>query len=633
MVRLKMSGSTGYTPNARERDGHVYYVAQRHPRADDRNPGAKNRPFKTIAAAAARAQPGDWFVIDAGTYREEVTLPVNGHPFLPSSFIVFKAAPGKRVYWKGSDVFSPVWQDMGTGLFQAAIPDSLFGEGVYNPYALSGVLDEPGIVRPCAGPHLPETQGQIYVNDEPLEQLTAIEAVRQNSGSFIVTADGRQVVVHFKEGRPPQRPVELTVRRRCIQPPEKGLFLIQTMGIVIDHAAEPGAFERGRPRVIRCNSGTGIGMRKSVLCLGDTRCKAMGLPAYVGWPAYVSAEQDVIRATLMDNTQPGTYPKGRVFIAESADGGKQWRPIKPTESDPEAGGHYFLDESQNALIRLYNRSPQGRDSQGQTARPHDVLAQYSRDAGQTWTPAEPIDSGSYYYNPIRMRNGNLVWGYQKDGSDGRLHGGVQIGCWCDDGNGVNWQRGASLTLPPEKSSVGPCEPALGELADGRLFVVMRQQYPVTPTQDTPGFPSVKFFAVSVDSGRTWGALQPLTYDDGRYVYSPASMPGVIVSSKTRRVYVLLNIADRSVTGCDPRSALHIAELDQERLCLKRQTVAIVDMKHEEHHHLVRFSNFALIEERQTKNWLLFMRLAMSEVCPIRHGYDMNSYRYEIELPS
>jgi len=39
-----------------------------------------------------------------------------------------------------------------------------------------------------------------------------------------------------------------------------------------------------------------------------------------------------------------------------------------------------------------------------------------------------------------------------------------------------------------------------------------------------------------------------------------------------------------------------------------------------------------IEERETKNLLLLMKLQMAEHCPIRNGYDFNCHRYEIILP-
>ena len=97
--------------------------------------------------------------------------------------------------------------------------------------------------------------------------------------------------------------------------------------------------------------------------------------------------------------------------------------------------------------------------------------------------------------------------------------------------------------------------------------------------------------------------------------------------------MLINISESSAYACDPRTTLHIAELDPATLCVKRDTVAIVDTKHEEHHHCIRFSNWCAMEDRYPNNLLLFMKLHLSELCPVRKGYDYNVYRYEIEFPT
>ena len=44
----------------------------------DGNPGTKAKPFKTISAAAAIAQPGDTITVHEGVYRERVNPPRGG---------------------------------------------------------------------------------------------------------------------------------------------------------------------------------------------------------------------------------------------------------------------------------------------------------------------------------------------------------------------------------------------------------------------------------------------------------------------------------------------------------------------------------------------------------------------------
>ena len=104
------------------------------------------------------------------------------------------------------------------------------------------------------------------------------------------------------------------------------------------------------------------------------------------------------------------------------------------------------------------------------------------------------------------------------------------------------------------------------------------------------------------------------------------------SGKNGRVYLALNISPRPSAGCDPRTHLYLAEIDAATLAIPRDRLILVEATHPEHYPTVRFSNFQLIEDRATRNPVLFMKLAMSESCPVRRGYDTNLYRYEIVLP-
>jgi hypothetical protein len=54
--------------------GNEYFVAQRHPAADDGNAGTEARPLKTIPAAVRKAQPGDTIWVKQGNYEDRVVL-------------------------------------------------------------------------------------------------------------------------------------------------------------------------------------------------------------------------------------------------------------------------------------------------------------------------------------------------------------------------------------------------------------------------------------------------------------------------------------------------------------------------------------------------------------------------------
>ncbi len=612
-----MSNDKKYSPNAPELMGKTYYVAQNDPAASDKNPGSQSQPFATIANAAMVVGQGDVVIIDEGVYREEVLLIRHGHRWRPETKVTFKTVPGKEVYLKGSDVFEAEWKAVGSGTHKAKLPDALFDENVYNPYELSCVIDEPGKVRPAQGPVLPETLGQIYVDGEPLEQLTSEEAVQATLGSFVVSADGQEIVVHFEDGSPPtDQLTELTVRERCFRPQFAGPVYIETMGMVVEHAANPGPFCYCRPLTIRNNPGTGITVRKTfALPIGHNRS-----PSIMSLPSYKSTNAPTIIASYQHDR--GVEGEDATPLAiESDDAGRSWE----TVGNSEIGGcgychGYFLDEEYNLVTRHYVEGD-------------ETLFVFSADQGRTWSPPERMGNvkNRVYYRIIKLADGTLLWPYTEENPRGFWSLAVLLGKWRDDLSGVDWEQGGKAAADPMISSQGLDEPAACQLPDGRIFIILRCRN-VLSTQDSPGVPSVKRFCISEDGGKTLGDAKVLTYEDGSYVYSGANYPDVWRSSKNGKVYVLINISDHATHQCDPRTTLHIAELDPQTLCVKKDTVAIVETKHEEHDFWVRFSNWSSMEDRYTGNLLLFMNLHLCEYCHVRKGYDYNVYRYEIEFP-
>ena len=98
----------------------TYYVDNNSARADDNGPGTKARPFRTINKAAQVLQPGERVVIASGTYRECVR-PARGGTG-PTQMISYEAAPGAKVFIKGSEVLKDGWQ-------QESIPVGFRGFG------------------------------------------------------------------------------------------------------------------------------------------------------------------------------------------------------------------------------------------------------------------------------------------------------------------------------------------------------------------------------------------------------------------------------------------------------------------------------------------------------------------------
>ena len=662
-----------YLPNAWASRGRTYCVAQQHPRASDKNPGTAALPFKTISAAAKVAGAYDRIMIDEGIYREQVPLLRHGHSYYPRSWIAFEAVPGKEVYVKGSDVFDADWQDIGGAVHAADLPHTLFEEGAYNPYEMAcrprpsphnrprgayypnasgSETGEQEKVRPARGARLPETLGQIYVDGEALDQLGSLEAVRETPNSFVVSGDGRQIVCHFRDGQiPKDRLVELAVRERCFKPafpvPPGGL-MITTAAICAEHAADPGAFSFCRPLSIRRNSKSGITVRKTLHVPNSTGelCGIFaGNLSYLskGDPTVLCHVQDGARAVLPPQAgTPSPLFIGPSIAMVSRDGAKTWQRLEtgPLADRPAS---YFLDEENGMLLRHYPRDVRGDNLEAAgTAVGREQLLEVSPDAGKTWSgPQTSLPKSSFsYFTMLKLRNGRLfavtidnrpelspLFAFHHD----QLFFVVKtwLGDWRGDLSGVDWEPAATLRVNPEMGVQGVDEPQACQLPDGTIFAIFRQCGSL-PSQDSPGFPTVKLYAVSEDDGRTWTELRPLTFEDGTYVYSSVSFASAICSAKNGRAYVILNILNRPFQGCLPRVALHIAEIDKDTFSVKRDTITVIEEVHDEHSYLVGYSNWGMLEDRYTKNLLLFMKL---ENGPVYDGYDFCSYRYEIEFPA
>ena len=653
-----------YLPNAWRTFGKTYHVSQQHPQASDEHPGTAALPFKTISVAARIAEGYDRVVIDAGVYREQVPIVQAGHRYYPKSWLIFEAAPGAEVYIKGSDVFNPDWQEIGAGVYEAELPEHLFEEGAYNPYELacertsspsnyqydragydpresSGTAEAIRKVRPTQGPLLPETLGQVYVDGTPLEQLDSLHAVQDTPGSFVVSADGKNIICHFTDGKKPEENlVELTVRERCFKaqfPAHWGGLMIQTLGIRAEHAAEPGAFSLCRPLSIRRNCRSGITVRRTFHAPNSTGS------SYVlrSIPSYLSKDKPTILCSIADSTKPLPPHKIPAIATASHDGLKTWEKV---ESGPLAQqvANYFLDEENGMLLRYYQRQLTEDDSEGAYGSTrYQLLMEVSPDGGGTWNSPEELEFGERvnYYRIIRLRNGKLFWMTNDNRPELSplfaikrdclfFTAGAWLGQWRPDLSGVDWELAGELKVNPDRSVQGLDEPSACQLPDGRIFTIFRQGC-VLPSQEQPGYPCVKLFTVSADDGRTWTEPRPLTFDDGKFAYSSTSYSETICSSRNGRVYVILNILNRPNRGCLPRAVLHVAEIDQDTLCIKRDTVTVIEELLEDHSHQVGYSNWGMLQDRYTENLLLFMKL---ENGPVYDGYDYNSYRYEIELP-
>ena len=182
----------------------ILYVDSVYPLASDQNPGSQVRPFKTIGRAAAAAvsnnanQVATKVIIGAGTYRESIDLPKNGHETEAS--IVFEAAG--EVIVSGSDVWTGWRKVEGADVLAHAWPYTWGLAPVPTGWEPHVKLKD--IVR---------RSEMVFVNGAPLDQVLSRSELQ--AGRFFVDEKARAIYMQLSEGLPlDQVVVEVAVRPR-----------------------------------------------------------------------------------------------------------------------------------------------------------------------------------------------------------------------------------------------------------------------------------------------------------------------------------------------------------------------------------------------------------------------------------
>jgi hypothetical protein len=270
----------------------TYYVDNGDAKADDNGPGTKARPFRTINKAAQLLQPGERVVIASGVYRECVR-PARGGTS-PSQMISYEAAPGAKVFIKGSEVLKDGWVEqpipagVGPGGQGGSTPPvtawrheftaAMFPDA-YQPFALPSIMGSWSWLDPRVvdiGPFL-RRRGLVFVDGkplEPVEQQRELAAARlqpapdftvpaqpQNglpprrrggpimqevggspNARYWVEASGQAIQIRLASGTPADHEIEVTTRQAALVPAEGGVGFIRIKGITFHHAANAYPF-------------------------------------------------------------------------------------------------------------------------------------------------------------------------------------------------------------------------------------------------------------------------------------------------------------------------------------------------------------------------------------------------------
>ena len=286
--------------------------------------------------------------------------------------------------------------------------------------------------------------------------------------------------------------------------------------------------------------------------------------------------------------------------------------------------------------------------------------QVSADAGRTWDePRQLIERGeefneTHWAKDVTFREGCAVLGEPPPFHklpDGRIvfpcqvrtdaatdrYGTIQAGrfygVWNDDATDLQWTSGGRVYG-------GGCEQTTAILRDGRMLNVMRAQGQITPYLFDLW---LRPYSLSEDQGDTWSEPKPLTYDDGSGLTSPRSWSVLIRSESNGRLYWIADILpaldteesaairDRYRGRADPRYPLAIAEVDEDTLTLKRDTLTTIQDREPHMPHWVRFSNYHVYNDRATGDLVLLMLTSYCEHQEDRATRPWPSYRYRISV--
>ena len=605
-----------FFPTAPATIGRIFYVSQQ---GSDSGDGSAGRPFRTISRGARELRAADTLIVGGGLYRETVPLSGNGHCYHPESVIRIEAAPGEKVWLRASEEFHAFWRKVGEDLYAADLPEALFRPGAYNPFALDLDFCNPTPVRP--GSTAP-VRGIFWIDGVPGHSRERLE----EPGDFRISADGKTVEMRFPAERSPAECfLEISVRRRCLEPQFPGPAFYAVRGIDVGHAVEPGAFDGPRDETLHRYPAAGVTVTR----------RFVAPPAMPGFDIpFNGALARLANGSIIGGKS--TPPEDGIAcfggftdrIMIGTPDGLHWRAL-PQNGDITRS-NFFFDPTRNLLFRYWAVREDQADNFSVGAGWTNRIA-FSRDAGKSWSAPETIPGRNrLLFNLHPLPDGSFLLFYTTQDPTCPFHHsmtGTMIGT--PRGDSFDWSDGGLLQVSPQESSMGLDEPHGAVLPDGRILVLLRAGARL-PGDGIPGVTSGKLYSISRDNGAHWSRPEFLRYDDGGTVYSPRSFQDLFVSRRNGKVYAVLSISPEPCWNCDPRNRLSLGEIDTASFTLKRQSIIPVEEMCPDHHPLVRFSNWQQLEDSRG-DLLLFMTIGAAEGCFVRDGWDKSLYCYRVEF--
>ena len=353
----------------------------------------------------------------------------------------------------------------------------------------------------------------------------------------------------------------------------------------------------------------------------------------------------------------GSDTSGEYFRRTSGDNGRTWSEpsliYKPEQTEKgvlrRIEACFFRDKEKDAILHFYDCCLYPNDMHSrEVGKFTRIFFEISFDGGKTFNKQEQIIQKGFdaedwakgviygrnsavisFCAPMKTSDKKIILPVQRNPLDYDRYDQYKVpgeaGCFVGEwkGDNIEWELSEMVRIDPKLSSRGLCEPAIAELSNGSFLMIMRGSNNGIP--DKPGY---KWRSVSEDKGYTWSKPEPLKYDMGGSFFSPATGSRLIRSSKNKKLYWISNIVKENPEGNRPRYPLQIAEVDEDKRAIIKETVNIVEDRQSEDSPLVQFSNFRVYEDRETKEFVLIM--AREEE---RAERDCTSpaYQYRIEI--
>ena len=356
------------------------------------------------------------------------------------------------------------------------------------------------------------------------------------------------------------------------------------------------------------------------------------------------------------------------YFRYSSDNGRTWTPGEemPTLSQRPQGKlrramrGAVLDPFTGRFLRFRNEGVLPTDDPLEGMRRWVVFYSASEDGGKTWYLDEEIICGGPEFDAAHplpgVRTGHncvmigdpackqvfladgtllvpvIITPAGPDGNYVNPGGGytyteaaVLRGRWAADRRHLEWELSQRVPCDPSRSTRGADEPTVGQLADGRLLMLIRGS-----NDRKPALPGWRWASYSSDQGRTWTPPVPWTYDSGAPFFSPAASSQLMAHS-SGRLFWLGHITSVNPTGNHPRYPVIIGEVDQRSGLLIQNSVAKIDDRGPGDSELLQIYCPSAREDRETGEILVNMTRFGAHSTATSFDFTSNAYLYRIPL--